>query len=78
MPRWSSGRAMNLNAWARKNLRRGDLTALSHIARRDWVDPQSPEIDRLAERGFVVKKANGAVRIKIKGRVALFVRRPKI
>jgi hypothetical protein len=50
------------------------MTALSSIAKHEWVDPAAHEIERLAQRGFVAKTTN-RVRPTVKGRFALWIRR---
>jgi hypothetical protein len=65
---------VNIRRWATKNLRPGDLTALSNISRGQWTDPEAERLDRLNQRGFVTKKAGSTV-VTILGRAALLIRK---
>jgi len=66
---------MMFSQWARKELQRGDLSALSEVAKRRG-QPDPDRIQRLNFRGFVVvKKANDRLTVTLKGRAALWVRR---
>lgn len=68
------GRAIvSIRRWLTKNLRPGDLTALSDIARTHWDAPQAERVERLNRRGFVTKKADKPV-VTLLGRAALLVR----
>ena len=52
-------------------MQRGDLTALSRIHEHEVAD--HGKIDRLTQRGFLVRKAGGTFRPTVKGRIALWI-----
>lgn len=62
-----------MREWATRKLRYGDLTALS-VARKGSGRIEADRLERLANRGFIVKKNNGKIVVTIPGRVALLVR----
>jgi hypothetical protein len=67
---------MVLRWWARKDLRRGDLTTLSEVAKgTTWGKPDPDRLERLDRRGFLAKRANDELAVTLKGRTALWVRR---
>jgi hypothetical protein len=48
---------MKFSDWARKELERGDLTALSELTKGTaWGDPNPGRIERLNRRGFVCQE----------------------
>ena len=60
--------------WARKDLQRGDLTALLELIEEGrWGNPNEPCIQRLSQRGFVQRKNSGRLRVTMKGRAALLL-----
>jgi hypothetical protein len=61
-------------SWMERDLRRGDLRALSDFASRR-IGPASVQIDRLRDRGFLVTTARGRYRMSAKGWVAILLRR---
>lgn len=67
--------SMTPKQWARKHLRRGDLSVLSRISKREWPDADPDQIDRLTQRSFIKKKADNSFRPTAKGRAALWIRR---
>ena len=72
----SVGADMVLSSWARKDLKRGDLSTLSELAKGTKLGmPDSDRIERLDRRGFVAKNANDRLTVTLKGRAALWVRR---
>jgi hypothetical protein len=68
---------VSLKQWARKSLQRGDLTALSRISEHESDDRKPSQIDRLEQRGFLVKKAGGSFGVTFKGRTALWINKPR-
>ena len=60
--------------WARRGLRRGDLTALAEIGRRSGAN-EADRLDRLSRRGFVTIASDGSASLTAKGRFALIARR---
>jgi hypothetical protein len=59
--------------WARKNLIAGDLASLLDLTRDGrWDDPNPNRLRRLRRRGFV-DGDNTALRVTMKGRVALLL-----
>jgi hypothetical protein len=67
---------MVLSSWARRDLKRGDLSTLSELAKgTEWGMPDSDRIERLDRRGFIAKRANDKLAVTLKGRTALWVRR---
>jgi hypothetical protein len=66
---------MTPKQWARKHLRRGDLTVLSRISKREWSAAEPDQIDRLTQRSFIKKKADNSFGPTAKGHVALWIRR---
>jgi hypothetical protein len=67
---------MVLSWWARRDLQRGDLTALSELAKgTNWGMPDLDRIERLDRRGFIAKIADDRVAVTLKGHAALWVRR---
>ncbi len=65
---------MFIRKWATRNLRAGDLTALSAILNGSSI-PEKDRVERLARRRFIAKKNDGRLAITLAGRVALVVRR---
>lgn len=65
---------MTPKQWATRGLYRGDLMALFAIA---GGSPTFDElrVQRLRERGFIVIKSDGRIRVTIRGRAALMIRR---
>jgi hypothetical protein len=62
--------------WARKELRRGDLSALQELSNDGrWGDPNPARIERLSKRGFVKKRQDDKLRVTIRGRAALLLGR---
>ena len=66
---------MSLKGWARKELRHGDLSELSHLAKNGWVQPDPDRTQRLTYRGFLAKKSDDTFKVTLRGRAALWVRR---
>jgi hypothetical protein len=67
---------MVLSSWARKDLKRGDLSTLSELAKgTKWGTPDSDRIERLDRRGFIVKRANDKLAVTLRGHTALWFRR---
>jgi hypothetical protein len=62
-----------MHAWATRNLRRGDLTALATLARAG-TSPDHDQWQRLEFRGFVRAKTNGRASVTAWGRLALLAR----
>jgi len=65
---------MFIRKWATRNLRAGDLTALSAIRNGSSI-PEKDRVDRLMRRRFVAKKTDGRLAITLAGRAALVVKR---
>ena len=63
------------NQWARKHLRSGDLAVLFRISKREWVNAEPDQIERLMRRSFVKKEADGSPRPTAKGRLVLWIKR---
>jgi hypothetical protein len=63
-----------MRKWATSKLRTGDLTALAAIV-GGHLSTEPDRIDRLAQRGFVIKKPGGQVAVTVAGRAALIVKR---
>lgn len=63
-----------MRKWATRNLRSGDLTALAAIV-SGCANTEPERVNRLSQRGFVVKKPDGRLAATIVGRTALAVRR---
>src|SRR3979411_2197053 len=63
------------NQWARKHLRSGDLAVLFRISKREWVNAEPDQIERLMRRSFVKKEADDSLRPTATGPVALWIRR---
>jgi hypothetical protein len=62
--------------WARKDLKRGDLSALLELTKDGrWNDPNPVRLQRLDKRGFVKKREDDKLRVTMKGRVALLLGR---
>ena len=58
--------------WARKDLQRGDLSALREMTNdARWGDPNPVRLQRLSERGFIKKRADDKLQVTMKGRAAL-------
>ena len=66
---------MNFNRWITKELHRGDLSALSNLAKGRPERPTPGQIARLSARGFLKKKVNDVLKITVKGHVTLWIRR---
>ena len=58
-------------AWVERDLRVGDLSALSNIAFRRIDGPAFDRAERLCKRGFLVKTVSGTCQITLKGWVAV-------
>jgi hypothetical protein len=63
------------NQWARRHLRSGDLAVLFRISKREWVNADPDQIERLMRRSFVKKEADDSLRPTAKGRLALWIKR---
>jgi hypothetical protein len=62
--------------WARKELQRGDLTALLELSNDGrWGNPNPARVERLSKRGFVEKREDERLRVTMKGRAALLLGR---
>lgn len=64
---------MGIKEWVTRNLRSGDLTALSAVA-HGCATKDDERIRRLLQRGYVAGK-NGKFVITPRGRLALLIRR---
>ena len=49
------------NQWARKHLRSGDLAVLFRISKRERVNAEPDQIERLMRRSFVKKEADDSL-----------------
>ena len=58
-----------------RDLHRGDLRVLSHIASGRVDGPDFGQVDRLCERGFLAMTQKGRARLTLKGWIAVFLRR---
>jgi hypothetical protein len=62
--------------WARKELQRGDLTALLELSNDGrWGNPNPARVERLSKRGFVEKRQDERLQVTMKGRAALLLGR---
>jgi hypothetical protein len=62
--------------WARKDLQRGDLSALLELTSENrWNDPSPACLQRLNNRGFIKKREDDKLRVTMKGRTALLLGR---
>jgi hypothetical protein len=62
--------------WARKDLKRGDLSALLELTKDGrWNDPNPARLQRLDKRGFIKKREDDKLRVTMKGRAALLLGR---
>ena len=59
-------------SWVERDLRVGDLRALSNIAFRRIDGPAFDQVERLCKRKFLVKTARGPCRITLRGWIAVF------
>jgi hypothetical protein len=66
--------ASSLRTWVTRELRRGDLRALSGAARGYCYDVDIKQAERLCARGFLGKGLMGQPRVTLKGRFALLLR----
>jgi len=66
---------MPLKRWATRDLRHGDLTTLSAIAKGSLIDETDASIERLKRRHFVFVKPDGQITLSFKGQMALMIRR---
>ena len=58
--------------WARRDLQRGDLSALLELTSHGrWGDPNPTRLQRLGNRGFLKKCADDKLQVTMKGRAAL-------
>ena len=59
--------------WARKDLQRGDHSALQEMSNHGrWGDPNPVRLQRLTKRGFIKKRADDKLlQVTMKGRAAL-------
>jgi len=58
--------------WARRDLQRGDLSALVELTSEGrWGDPNPARLQRLSERGFIKKREDDKLEVTMKGRAAL-------
>jgi hypothetical protein len=58
--------------WARRDLQRGDLSALLELTNDSrWDDPNPARLQRLSERGFIERCEDDKLRVTMKGRAAL-------
>lgn len=65
---------MGLRSWVTKDLYRGDMRALQHVARRRIGDIDIGQLSRLRKRGFITKIFWGRARVTPKGWLALLLR----
>ena len=56
-------------------MRSGDLAVLFRIPKRERVNAEPDQIERLTRRSFVKKEADESLRPTAKGRVALWIKR---
>jgi hypothetical protein len=56
-------------------LRSGDLAVLFRISKRERVNAEPDQIERLMRRSFVKKEADASFRPIAKGRLALWIKR---
>jgi hypothetical protein len=58
--------------WARKDLKRGDLSALLALTNDSrWHDPNPARLQRLGNRDFLKKRDDDKLQVTMKGRAAL-------
>ena len=66
------GQAMLWHQWARRDLQRGDLSALLELTSHGrWGDPNPTRLQRLGNRGFLKKREEDRLQVTMKGRAAL-------
>ena len=70
-----SGRSLP-RSWAERDLKVGDLRVLSDVAFRRTLRPYFDPVERLCERGFLVKttRAPRCCRMTLKGWIAVLLR----
>jgi hypothetical protein len=63
-------------SWVERELQAGDLRVLSNVAFRRTLRPHSDPVERLGERGFLVKttRAPRCCRMTLKGWTAILLR----
>jgi hypothetical protein len=62
-------------SWIERNLRLGDLRALSNIASgRSFDGPDLDQVERLCKRGFLKTTARGTCRMTLTGWVVILLR----
>jgi len=61
--------------WARRDLKRGDLSALSEVAKGYSSNHEADRIERLQRRGFIKVSPQDKLRPTFTGRAALWLRR---
>ena len=61
-------------SWVERDLREGDLRVLRNIAFRRIDGPGFDQVERLRQRGFLVKTARGSCRMTLTGWVAVLLR----
>jgi hypothetical protein len=63
-------------SWVERDLQAGDLRVLSNVAFRRTLRPHSDPVERLSERGFLVKttRAPRCCRMTLKGWTAILLR----
>ncbi len=66
--------SMGLKRWSTRKLRPGDLTALAAIADGSAA-PKETSVNRLAQRHFITRKADGRMAVTARGHVALMIAR---
>ena len=58
--------------WARRDLQRGDLSALLALTNNGrWDDPNPVRLQRLSKRGFIKTREDDKLQVTMKGRAAL-------
>ena len=62
--------------WARKELQRGDLSALLELTDPGcWGNTDPARVQRLSKRGFIETRGDERLRVTMKGRAALLLGR---
>jgi hypothetical protein len=64
-----------MRARLERDLARGDLRVLSDIAFGRVHGPDSDQVERLCERGFLAKTRKGRARMTLKGWIAILLRK---
>jgi hypothetical protein len=62
-----------VRSWVERDLQVGDLRILSNFALFRNACPPSAVVDRLCERGFLVKTARGRFHMSLRGWIAVFL-----